>query len=187
MRRCIFRLPNYITGEDKNNPKTAKNIIAMKNSLFLAILLVALAGCRPALTSSPYAAAVSAVESNDLKAAEPGFLLAIALDDHPAEAHLQLGTLCENDTAQLPCAIWHFQRAGELADEESMRRQAQMHRERAEKAYLEILEETWASADILDRKLQVQLLKEQNHRLNDWVTRLNRENSTLRMMLSERQ
>ena len=155
--------------------------------LLSAALLMALAGCRPALTSSPFADAVSAAEANDMKAAERGFQLAIALDDHAAEAHLRLGTLCENDNAQLPRAIWHFQQAGELADDEGMRRQAQMHRERAEKAYLDILEENWASADILDRKLQVQLLKEQNRRLNDWVTRLNRENSTLRMMLSERQ
>lgn len=160
----------------------------MKNILAISCLaLLCLTACRPAaITKSPYSEGLSAMQAEDSKTAARQFQLAVIMNDHPAESSLQLGLMCENDSEMLPRAIWNFQQAAELTNDESIRRQARIHREEAEQKYLAILEENWAASDLLDRKLQIQLLKEQNKKLNDMIARITRENNTLRMMISER-
>jgi len=152
----------------------------------LSTILLATSCTKQDNFSQPYSEGLSAVERNDTSKALKLFNLAIATEDHPLESHLQLGSLCANNVDLLPLAIWHFSQVEKLTTSESQRINAQMRRESAEKKYLLSLQAAWATTEALDAKLQLQLLKEQNKKLNDQLSRINRENATLRQMAASK-
>ena len=149
----------------------------------LTIVVLTMAGCNREY--SHYQRALRVLE-DDPKAAQSEFLMAIACDDHPAEAHYQSAILCGKDPKHAVRLVWHLQNY--LALYPQADRNARQWFQEARKACMASL----GTDQAIDRKtediqLRLKLLEEHALRQKQWLTDLRRENEELRHHLGEMQ
>ena len=152
----------------------------MRHTLPLLLILFLLAGC----TRSPYKRGIAALEKDAAKA-ETLFWLAIAKNDSPADAHIQIALLHENRPEDIPFVIWNLQQA--------INYNPALKNDRVVPQWLQRLQDKLASsrsqedanaqnADILSR---LKHLEDFSLRQKKWIEDLTRENQLLRRAAAE--
>lgn len=133
-----------------------------------------------------YAKGLDALDNKQSELAWHYLSLAVLEESNNYEANLQLGILCAREEGKYPLAVWYLHQARKLADNAEMRETAQMHLDQVQRKYYALLQENYSDQELQEAEMNAKLLAEQNKKLNEWISRLNRENFTLRQMLIER-
>lgn len=155
--------------------------------LAVILALAATLACTPdAADKSPYARAMSLLESNP-RAAGDAFLVAIGTGDHPAEAHYQYALLCANDTTTAALTAWHLQKFLELKPDAPNRATVEEWIRQAQQSYINSVAEKDGTAAAAENSIRIKLLEEHAMRQKRWLNELNAENLRLRQQLAELQ